>query len=174
MSQWLLVYPHFQNPFLCRSRCTPKSPPHTFLTTTFIRLPVDDHHTTEDVFLALGRAFTASLAIRTGLRRFGSSYAPLDESLSRAVLDLSNRPFFHGSFGFTSPMLGTLNTQMIEHGLRSWSMEAGVTLHVDVLSGENDHHRAESAFKALAGACRVACERVEGREGEVVSTKGVL
>ncbi|MCJ1484423.1 imidazoleglycerol-phosphate dehydratase [Schaereria dolodes] len=137
-------------------------------------LIIDDHHTTEDVFLALGRAFTASLAIRTGLRRFGSSYAPLDESLSRAVLDLSNRPFFHGSFGFTSPMLGTLNTQMIEHGLRSWSMEAGVTLHVDVLSGENDHHRAESAFKALAGACRVACERVEGREGEVVSTKGVL
>ncbi|MCJ1258493.1 imidazoleglycerol-phosphate dehydratase [Lignoscripta atroalba] len=137
-------------------------------------LMIDDHHTTEDTFLALGSAFTTSLGARLGLHRFGSAYAPLDEALSRAVIDLSNRPFFHGDFGFTGPMLGTLNTQMIHHGLRSWSMQAGVTLHVDVLRGDNDHHRAESAFKALALAVREACARVGGREGEVVSTKGVL
>ena len=71
-------------------------------------------------------------------------------------------------------MMGTLNTQMIHHGLDSWTRAADVTLHVDVLKGQNDHHRAESAFKALAVACRQACERVKGKEGEVVSTKGVL
>ncbi|KAL8734536.1 MAG: hypothetical protein Q9166_001436 [cf. Caloplaca sp. 2 TL-2023] len=137
-------------------------------------LAIDDHHTTEDTFLALGTAFTTALGPRTGLARFGHAYAPLDEALSRAVLDISSRPFFVGNFGFKGPMMGTLNTQMIHHGLGSWAQNAGVTLHVDVLKGENDHHRAESAFKALAVACRGACERVVGREGEVVSTKGVL
>ena len=77
-------------------------------------------------------------------------------------------------FGFQNEKIGTLSTQMIHHGLQSWSQAAGVTLHVDVLRGDNDHHRAESAFKALAGAVKEACKRVEGREGEVVSTKGVL
>ncbi|KAL8922342.1 MAG: hypothetical protein Q9172_003602 [Xanthocarpia lactea] len=137
-------------------------------------LAIDDHHTTEDTFLALGTAFTTALGSRTGLARFGYAYAPLDEALSRAVLDISSRPFFVGDFGFQGPMMGQLNTQMIHHGLGSWAQNAGVTLHVDVLKGENDHHRAESAFKALAVACRGACERVVGREGEVVSTKGVL
>ena len=145
-----------------------------FELTSNVRFLVDDHHTTEDTFLALGAAFSQALGARTGLARFGYAYAPLDEALSRAVIDLSNRPYFHGEFGFTSPMLGTLNTQMIEHGLRSWSQEAGVTLHVDVIRGGNDHHRAESAFKALAVATRGAIERVGGREGEVISTKGVL
>ena len=71
-------------------------------------------------------------------------------------------------------MMGGMNVQMVEHGLQSWSQEAGVTLHVDVLKGVNDHHMAEAAFKALAVACRMACARVDGREGEVASTKGVL
>ncbi|KAL8893189.1 MAG: hypothetical protein Q9192_005514, partial [Flavoplaca navasiana] len=137
-------------------------------------LAIDDHHTTEDTFLALGTAFTTALGPRTGLARFGHAYAPLDEALSRAVLDISSRPFFVGDFGFQGPMMGTLNTQMIHHGLGSWAQNAGVTLHVDVLKGENDHHRAESAFKALAVACKGACQRLAGREGEVVSTKGVL
>ncbi|MCJ1401408.1 imidazoleglycerol-phosphate dehydratase [Xylographa trunciseda] len=135
---------------------------------------VDDHHTTEDTLLALGAAFSTALGARTGLARFGTAHAPLDEALARAVIDLSNRPFFVGVFGFQTEKIGTLSTQMIHHGLQSWSQAAGVTLHVDVLRGENDHHRAESAFKALAGAVREACRRVEGREGEVVSTKGVL
>ncbi|KAL8902673.1 MAG: hypothetical protein Q9207_004476 [Kuettlingeria erythrocarpa] len=137
-------------------------------------LEIDDHHTTEDTFLALGSAFTSALGPRAGIARFGHAYAPLDEALSRAVLDISSRPFFVGNFDFASPMMGTLNTQMVKHGLGSWAQSAGVTLHVDVLRGENDHHRCESAFKALAVACKMACEQVRGREGEVVSTKGVL
>ncbi|MCJ1425619.1 imidazoleglycerol-phosphate dehydratase [Sticta canariensis] len=137
-------------------------------------LLIDDHHTTEDTFLALGSAFKNALGPRTGIARFGHAYAPLDEALSRAVLDISSRPFFVGEFGFTGPMIGTLNSQMIHHGLASWAQTANVTLHVDVLRGTNDHHKAESAFKALAVACRIAAGRVEGKEGEVGSTKGVL
>ncbi|MCJ1232772.1 imidazoleglycerol-phosphate dehydratase [Varicellaria rhodocarpa] len=137
-------------------------------------LAIDDHHTTEDTLLLLGTAFSTCLFPRTGLARFGHCYAPLDEALSRAVLDISSRPFFVGNFDFASPMIGALNSQMVWHGLQSWSQAAGVTLHVDVLRGGNDHHRAESAFKAVAGACRMACVKVVGREGEVVSTKGVL
>ncbi|MCJ1463390.1 imidazoleglycerol-phosphate dehydratase [Pseudocyphellaria aurata] len=137
-------------------------------------LLIDDHHTTEDTFLALGSAFTEALGPRTGIARFGYAYAPLDEALSRAVLDISSRPFFVGEFGFTEPMIGTLNSQMIHHGLASWAQTANVTLHVDVLRGTNDHHRAESAFKALAVACKIAARKVEGKEGEVGSTKGVL
>lgn len=137
-------------------------------------LLIDDHHTTEDTFLALGSAFTKALGPRTGIARFGYAYAPLDEALSRAVIDISSRPFFVGEFGFTGSMIGTLNSQMIHHGLASWAQTANVTLHVDVLRGTNDHHRAESAFKALAVACKIAAARVEGKEGEVGSTKGVL
>lgn len=90
------------------------------------------------------------------------------------MLDISSRPFFVGKFGFEGQMLGTLNTQMIHHGLDSWARAADVTLNVNVIEGQNDHHRAESAFKALALACKMACERVKGKEGEVISTKGVL
>lgn len=114
------------------------------------------------------------MGARAGIARFGYAYAPLDEALARAVLDISSRPFFVGELGFTSPMIGNLNTQMIHHGMASWAQTANVTLHVDVIRGTNDHHRAESAFKALAVACKIAIQRVEGREGEVVSTKGVL
>ena len=89
-------------------------------------------------------------------------------------MDISSRPFFVGEFGFQGPMMGTLNTQMVHHGLGSWAFAAGVTCHVDVLRGNNDHHRAESAFKALALACKMATGRVVGREGDVASTKGVL
>lgn len=137
-------------------------------------LRIDDHHTTEDTLLALGEAFRTALGARTGLARYGSAYAPLDEALSRAVIDISSRPFFVGEFGFAGPMIGQLNSQMIHHGLQSWAFAAGVTLHVDVIRGDNDHHRAESAFKALALACKAAITRVAGKEGEVGSTKGVL
>lgn len=137
-------------------------------------LAIDDHHTTEDTLLALGAAFSQALGPRTGLARFGFAYAPLDEALSRAVIDLSNRPFFVGVMDFKDSKIGNLSTQMIHHGLQSWSQAAGVTLHLDVIRGDNDHHKAESLFKALAVATREACKRIEGREGEVVSTKGVL
>ena len=142
---------------------------HTKL--THLHFAVDDHHTTEDTFLALGSAFSSALGPRTDVKRYGTAHAPLDEACSRAVIDISSRPFFVGEFGFQGPMIGNLNSQMIHHGLASWAQAAGVTLHVHVLYGANDHHRAESAFKALALACREASER---REGGVPSTKGVL
>jgi imidazoleglycerol-phosphate dehydratase len=122
----------------------------------------------------LGEAFAKALGDKKGLRRFGHAYAPLDEALARAVIDISSRPFFCGEFGFRDQKIGALSTQMIHHGLQSFSQTAGVTLHVDVLKGDNDHHRAEAAFKALAVATRQAIERVAGKEGEVISTKGVL
>ena len=90
------------------------------------------------------------------------------------MLDISSRPFFYGVIDFRHDKIGELQSDMIHHGLDSWAKEARVTLHVDILRGTNDHHRAESAFKAMAGACAMACRRVEGKEGEVVSTKGVL
>ncbi|KAI9885495.1 MAG: hypothetical protein M1823_002724 [Watsoniomyces obsoletus] len=138
-------------------------------------LYIDDHHTTEDTFLALGEAFRSALGPNpTGLVRFGHAYCPLDEALSRAVVDLSNRPFAIIELGLRRERIGELSTEMIPHGLQSFAQKAGITLHVDTLRGENDHHRAESAFKALACALRMAATRVVGREGEVPSTKGVL
>lgn len=89
-------------------------------------------------------------------------------------MDISSRPFFVGEFGFKDAKIGDLSTQMIHHGLQSFSQTAGITLHVDVIKGENDHHRAEAAFKALAVAARMAVARVSGQEGVVISTKGVL
>jgi imidazoleglycerol-phosphate dehydratase len=137
-------------------------------------LAIDDHHTAEDTFLAIGEAFSKALGDRKGIRRFGDAHAPLDEALARAVIDISSRPYFAGSFGFKDAKIGDLTTQMIPHCLQSFSQTASVTLHVDVLKGDNDHHRAEAAFKALAVACKTATEIVAGKETEVVSTKGVL
>ncbi|KAI9802873.1 MAG: imidazoleglycerol-phosphate dehydratase [Piccolia ochrophora] len=141
-------------------------------------LYIDDHHTTEDTFLTLGTALhtclTTPLTPQSShpLIRFGHAYAPLDEALARAVLDVSNRPFAVIELGLRRESIGALSTEMLTHGLHSFAQAARVTLHVDVLRGDNDHHRAEAAFKALAGAVRMACERRAG-EG-VSSTKGVL
>jgi imidazoleglycerol-phosphate dehydratase len=137
-------------------------------------LHIDDHHTAEDTFLALGFAFKTCLSTSTGLARFGYAYAPLDEALSRAVIDLSNRPYSVIDLGLKREKIGDLSTEMIPHCLQSFAQNAGVTMHVDCLRGDNDHHRAESAFKALAVAIRMATSRLAGREGEVMSTKGVL
>jgi imidazoleglycerol-phosphate dehydratase len=138
---------------------------------------IDDHHTTEDVFLALGTAFNQALDARKSLVRFGRGDAPLDEALSWAVIDLSNRPYSVIDLGFTREKIGDLSTEMLTHGLESFAQAASVTLHVKCVYGHNNHHRAESAFKALAVACRIACERRnEGGVGwgDVTSTKGVL
>lgn len=137
-------------------------------------LHIDDHHTSEDAFLALGTAFKTALAGSKGLARFGSAYCPLDEALSRAVIDLSNRPYCVAELGLRREKIGDLSTEMIPHCLQSFAQASGTTLHVDCLRGENDHHRAESAFKALAVAIRMATTVVKGWEGEVRSTKGVL
>ncbi|KAI0021931.1 imidazoleglycerol-phosphate dehydratase [Xylariomycetidae sp. FL0641] len=137
-------------------------------------LHIDDHHTAEDVCLALGYAFAQALGSASGLARFGSAYAPLDEALSRAVVDLSNRPYSVIELGLRREKIGDLSTEMLPHCLQSFAQAARVTIHVDCLRGDNDHHRAESAFKALAVAIRVATSKVPGKEGEVPSTKGTL
>ncbi|KAK4103813.1 IGPD-domain-containing protein [Parathielavia hyrcaniae] len=137
-------------------------------------LHIDDHHTAEDVCISLGYAFARALGTPTGLARFGYAYAPLDEALSRAVVDLSNRPYSVIDLGLKREKIGDLSTEMIPHCLQSFAQAARVTLHVDCLRGDNDHHRAESAFKALAVAVRQATSKVAGREGEVPSTKGTL
>lgn len=137
-------------------------------------LHIDDHHTAEDVCIALGYAFNQALGAPVGLARFGYAYAPLDEALSRAVIDLSNRPYSVIDLGLRRERIGDLSCEMIPHCLQSFAQGARVTLHVDCLRGENDHHRAESAFKALAVAVRAATTKVAGREGEIPSTKGTL
>ncbi|KAK1599765.1 imidazoleglycerol-phosphate dehydratase [Colletotrichum navitas] len=137
-------------------------------------LHIDDHHTAEDVCIALGYAFANALGSATGLARFGYAYAPLDEALSRAVVDLSNRPYSVVDLGLRREKIGDLSCEMIPHCLQSFAQGARLTLHVDCLRGENDHHRAESAFKALAVAVKMATSRVAGKEGEVPSTKGTL
>ena len=137
-------------------------------------LHIDDHHTAEDTCIALGQAFKSALGTITGLARFGYAYCPLDEALSRAVVDLSNRPYSVIDLGTTREKIGDLSCEMLPHCLESFALHAGITMHVDCLRGNNDHHRAESAFKALAVALRMATSPVAGREGEVPSTKGVL
>ena len=135
-------------------------------------LEVDDHHTAEDSALALGAAFDQALGDRRGIHRFGHAYAPLDEALARAVIDFSGRPSAHVDLGFKRERIGDIATENLTHFLVSLAMTARMTLHVDLIRGENDHHRAEAAFKALALALRQAVARDGGNE--VPSTKGVL
>lgn len=133
---------------------------------------VDDHHTAEDCALALGEALATALGDRRGVQRFGSAYAPLDEALARAVVDLSGRPWPQIDLGLRRDAIGGLATENLTHVLQSLAMSARMNLHVDVLRGENDHHRAEAAFKATALALRAAVARA-GHD-DVPSTKGVL
>ncbi len=132
---------------------------------------VDDHHTVEDCAIVLGRALDEALGDRSGIARFGYAYAPLDESLSRAVIDLSGRPWPEISIPFTRDLVGEVATENIVHFLRSFAIEGRMALHVDLIRGDNDHHKAESAFKAVAMALRSAVA-VEGKG--VPSTKGTL
>lgn len=135
-------------------------------------LAVDDHHTVEDCALTLGQALDACLGGRAGIARFGHAYAPLDEALARAVVDLSGRPWPAVDLGLRRERLGDVATENLSHFLRSLAMAARLALHVDVLKGENDHHRAEAAFKATALALRLALARTGSTA--VPSTKGVL
>lgn len=135
-------------------------------------LHVDDHHTAEDCALALGAALDQALGDRRGVSRFGDAFAPLDEALARAVVDLSGRPFADVRLELRREALGALACENVPHVLRSLASAARLTLHVDVLRGENDHHKAEAAFKAMALALRRAVAR-DGSD-EVPSTKGVL
>ncbi|KNC49624.1 imidazoleglycerol-phosphate dehydratase [Thecamonas trahens ATCC 50062] len=135
-------------------------------------LHVDDHHTVEDCALVLGSAFKAALGTVAGIARFGHAYCPLDESLSRAVVDISGRPHATVDIDFKREKIGELSTEMIPHVFTSFASTAGITIHVTNLYGANDHHKAESAFKAAAVALRAALTR--DNSAGVPSTKGVL
>ncbi|MCB9506224.1 MAG: imidazoleglycerol-phosphate dehydratase HisB [Myxococcales bacterium] len=134
-------------------------------------LHVDDHHTVEDCALALGTALDQALGDRRGIARFGHAYAPLDEALARAVVDLSGRPWPEIHLAMVRERVGDVATENFTHFFRSLAMTGRLALHVDVLRGENDHHRVEAAFKATALALRAALTR----GGDAIpSTKGVL
>ena len=135
-------------------------------------LHVDDHHTVEDCAIALGRALDRALGERRGIARFGAAYAPLDEALVRAVVDLSGRPFAHVELGFARERIGEVATENLTHFFASLATNARMALHLDHIRGANDHHRAEAAFKALALALRQAV--APAGHGEIPSTKGSL
>lgn len=134
---------------------------------------VDDHHTVEDCALALGAALDRALGERCGIGRFGSAHAPLDEALARTVVDLSGRPGAWVDLRLRRAMIGQVATENLSHFFASLAVGARATMHVDVLRGENDHHKAEAAFKATALALRQAVA-VDARTSDVPSTKGVL
>ncbi len=137
-------------------------------------LHIDGHHTVEDVGITLGQAFAKAVGDKKGIRRYGHAYVPLDEALSRVVVDFSGRPGLHMHVPFKSGMVGAFDTQLAFEFFQGFVNHAGVTLHIDNLKGENAHHQAETVFKAFARALRTALER-DPRMGDVIpSTKGSL
>jgi imidazoleglycerol-phosphate dehydratase len=137
-------------------------------------LHIDGHHTVEDVGITLGQAFAKAVGDKKGIRRYGHAYVPLDEALSRVVIDFSGRPGLHMRVPFKAGMVGGFDTQLTYEFFQGFVNHAGVTLHIDNLHGENAHHQAETVFKAFARALRMALERDE-RLGDVIpSTKGSL
>ena len=136
-------------------------------------LEIDAHHTTEDIAIVLGSALAKAVGEKEGIFRYGHAYVPMDEALIRAALDLSGRSEFVFSGEFSQQTIGQLDTQMITHFFRSLAMSSGMTLHMVILYGINDHHKCEGLFKALGRALRVAVE-LDPRRTEVVSTKGTL
>ena len=136
-------------------------------------LEIDAHHTTEDIAIVLGSALAKAVGEKKGFSRYGHAYVPMDEALIRVALDLSGRSEFVFSGEFSQQTIGQLDTQMITHFFRSLAMSSGMTLHMVILYGINDHHKCEGLFKALGRALRVAVE-LDPRRTEVVSTKGTL
>lgn len=137
-------------------------------------LHIDAHHTAEDTALAVGQALARALGDKRGIARYGTAYAPMDETLSRVALDISGRPWCVWKATFGQPRLGDMDTEMFEHWFHSFAATAGITLHAECLYGRNNHHIAESLFKALARALRQAVEIDPRKAGAVPSTKGVL
>ena len=134
-------------------------------------LHIDDHHTVEDCALVIGAALDQALGDRAGIARFGDALVPMDEALARAAIDLSGRPWPAVSLGLRRERIGAVATENLTHFFISLAMAGRLNLHLDVLKGDNDHHRAEAAFKATARALRAAVA-IEG--GGIPSTKGVL
>ena len=140
--------------------------------TTVGDLHIDEHHTVEDTAIALGEAFDVALGDRSGITRFANSLLPMDESLANVAIDLGGRAYTVLELPFIAPSIGTLGTQMIPHALEAFAASARMTMHISA-TGRNDHHIAESVFKALARSLREACEFDPRRQG-IPSTKGVL
>ena len=136
-------------------------------------LEVDAHHTVEDVGLCLGSAIKQALGNKAGIKRYGTFFVPMDEALAQVSLDVSGRPFLVFDAAFSTPCCGTFDTQLTEEFFRGLSMESGLTLHMKVLYGKNDHHMIEALFKAFARALDAATS-MDGRFEGVPSTKGML
>ena len=136
-------------------------------------LHVDAHHTVEDVGICLGQALHQALGDRAGIRRAGSAYMPMDEALAFAAIDISGRPYLAFDAAFTAPMVGAFDTQLAEEFFRAVAMNAGLTVHMRLLAGRNDHHKLETLFKAFGLALRDAAA-VDPRVTGVLSTKGAL
>ena len=137
-------------------------------------LHIDGHHTVEDIGIGIGQAFKAAVGDKKGIVRYGHAYVPLDEALSRVVIDFSGRPGLHMRVAFKSGMIGALDTQLVYEFFQGFSNHAGVTLHIDNLFGDNAHHQCETIFKAFARALRMALEIDPRAAGVIPSTKGSL
>lgn len=135
-------------------------------------LHVDGHHTVEDTGIVLGQALMEALGDKSGIARYGSAYIPMDEALSFCALDLSNRPYLVFQGAFTNQMIGSYDACLTEEFFRAVAVNAGITLHLNMCYGQNDHHKCEALFKAFAHALKAAVK--ENADGAVLSTKGVL
>ncbi|HCL4557696.1 imidazoleglycerol-phosphate dehydratase HisB [Clostridium botulinum] len=136
-------------------------------------LQVDSHHTVEDVGIVLGESFKKALGDKKGIKRYGTSFVPMDEALASVSIDISGRPYIVCDFNFTVDKLGGMDTELVEEFLRALAFNVGITLHARVLYGKNNHHMIEAVFKALGRAIREAVDRDERING-VMSTKGIL
>ncbi len=137
-------------------------------------LHIDDHHTVEDVGIALGQALTQALGDKRGIRRYGACLLPMDDALVRAALDLSGRPYLVWNVAMPTAKIGTFDTELVREFFQAFSTHGGITLHVDALQGINSHHMAEAAFKAVARALREAVESDPRKADAIPSTKGSL
>ena len=137
-------------------------------------LHIDDHHTIEDIGITLGEALNEAVGDKKGIRRYGHAYIPLDEALSRVVLDFSGRPGLFMKADFVKEEVGNIDVNMFEHFFQSLSNHAFITLHIENLYGENAHHQIETIFKAFGRALRMALE-IDSKQGDIIpSTKGAL
>jgi imidazoleglycerol-phosphate dehydratase len=137
-------------------------------------LHIDFHHTTEDTGIAIGQAVSKALGERAGIVRYGSAMIPMDETMTRVSLDASNRPYLIWKVQFSKPKLGEMDTELFKEWFQAFAQAAGLTLHVENLYGENNHHIVESCYKGLARALRQAIEIDPRQAGRVPSTKGTL
>jgi imidazoleglycerol-phosphate dehydratase len=137
-------------------------------------LHIDFHHTTEDTGIAIGEAVSKALGERKGINRYGDAMIPMDETLTRVALDASNRPYLIWKVNFTKPKLGEMDTELFKEWFQAFAQNAGLTLHIENIYGENNHHIVESCYKGLARALRAAVEIDPRKSDAIPSTKGVL